>query len=57
MSGSKNEWTETESYDETAGGWVLETRRIDRKVAELDVELLRTLGKKARIVGDESETR
>lgn len=47
---------EVESYDEELGGWVLETSRTDRKAAEDDVEDFRTVGKKARIVG-ESETR
>jgi len=43
---------ETESYDEEHEAWVLETSRTSEKVAEEDVALLKSLGKKARLVGD-----
>lgn len=51
MSGSKERF-EVESYDEELGGWALETSRTDRKTAEEDVDDFRTVGKRARIVGD-----
>lgn len=45
-----------ETYDEEQGGWVLENfGRVNRKDAELDVDLLHMLGKKSRIVGDDYE--
>lgn len=56
MSGSK--MFEVESYDEDQGGWVIETRRTSEKDADLDIDLLRMLGKRVRMVGsDEPETR
>jgi hypothetical protein len=44
---------EVESYDEELNAWVLETSRTTRKAAEEDVDDFRTVGKRARIVGDE----
>lgn len=52
MSGSRR--YETESYDVEHEAWVLETSRTSEKVAQEDVALLKSLGKKARLVGDES---
>jgi hypothetical protein len=43
---------EVESYDVEHEAWVLETRRTSRKAAEDDVDDFRTIGKRARIVGD-----
>jgi hypothetical protein len=50
MSGSRR--YETESYNEEHEAWVLETSRTSEKVAHEDVALLKSLGKKARIVGE-----
>lgn len=51
MNGSKR--FETESFDEEHDAWVLETSRTSERVAEEDVALLRSLGKRARMVGHE----
>lgn len=46
---------EVETYLEEENAWVLENfTRVSRKDAELDVDMLRMLGHKSRIVGDES---
>jgi len=52
MSGSPHKYI-VESYDEDAEQWITETRRTSEKDAELDVDLIRMLGRKARIAGDE----
>jgi hypothetical protein len=46
-------FVEVESYVPDEDAWVLETRRTDRKVAEMDMDLLRMLGKRCRIVGED----
>ena len=53
MSGSRDQQKyEVESYDVEHEAWVLETSRTDRKAAEDDVDDFRTVGKRARIVGE-----
>jgi hypothetical protein len=49
----RSERYEVETWDDEHDAWVLENfSRVSRKDAELDVEILRTLGKNSRIVGD-----
>jgi|HubBroStandDraft_3_1064219.scaffolds.fasta_scaffold460924_1 hypothetical protein len=48
MTGSDDRFY-VESYVQEEDAWVLETIRVSRKDAELDVDLLKMLGKKARI--------
>lgn len=48
----RQEKYEVESYDEEQNAWVLETSRTSRSAAEDDVADFRTVGKKARIVGE-----
>jgi hypothetical protein len=56
MSGyRKQERYEVESWDPVHEAWVLETSRTSRAVAEEDVQDFRTVGKRARIVGDHED--